>query len=400
MPPTSELCLARTLSAVGSPAAHRRALRRRRFAVLALVGLLLPVQMYVLALRGGAFGLDLGQVWLSATNFLHRRPLYAGDISTITFSFLPPSAALLTSPMGLVSFGVAAKALLGVQVAALVTATWFFVRRFCGERWVPLLVGAGIALALADPFVYTLQFGSVNGLVLAAMLVFFVGAADDRRWAGPLLGVSLALKPILWPLVVVLLLRRQYRQVATAAAVLAGLLLVALALARDGVEFVTKVLPYVAKGEPGMEKFNVSVLGLTQQAGWPLATAVAGRLLVAGVALALCVRLWRRAPNDIDLVEAGTALVLAGIVGSSWATFYYAVFAFPALVLFSDSRARASTPIVWPFVLAVTLPITVEVEIVGNLRYLVGMSAIAGLVGLQAWRGGPPETSPVVTGRI
>lgn len=111
-------------------------------------------------------------------------------------------------------------------------------------------------------------------------------------------------------------------------------------------------------------------------------------------------RLWRRAPSDIDLVEAGTALVLAGIVGSSWATFYYAVFAFPALVLFSDSRARASAPLVWPFVLAVTLPITVEVEIVGNLRYLVGMSAIAALVGLGVWRGRPPETAPVVTGRI
>ena len=204
---------------------------------MGLAGLLLPVQMYVLALRGAAFGLDLGQVRLSASNFLDRRPLYAGDISQITFSFLPPSAALLTSPMGLVSFDVAAKALLGLQVASLAATTWIFVRRFCGKRWVPALVGAWIGLALADPFVYTLQFGSVNGLVLAAMLLFFVGAADDRRWAGPVLGLSLALKPILWPLLIALVLRRQYRQVVAAAAVLAGLLLVALVLAPDGTKF-------------------------------------------------------------------------------------------------------------------------------------------------------------------
>ncbi|MDP1807313.1 MAG: hypothetical protein Q8K72_19200, partial [Acidimicrobiales bacterium] len=80
-------------------------------------------------------------------------------------------------------------------------------------------------------------------------------------------------------------------------------------------------------------------------------------------------------------------------------------------VLFSDSRAAASAPIIWPFLLAVALPITVEAEIVGNLRYLVGMSAIAGLVGLRVWRGDrsenpvlpaptPRVTSSVVTGRI
>ena len=390
-----------TLPAVGSAAAHRRALHRRRLALLALVGLLLCVQMYVLAWKGVHFGLDLNPVWASAGNFLHHRPIYADQVERITFSFLPPSGALLTSPLGLVSFGVAAKAFLGMQILVLAVTTWFFVRRFSGRLWLPGVVGGAVGLALSRPFIYILRFGSMNGLLVGAMLAFFVGAADDRRWTGPLLGASLALKPVLWPLVVVLLLRRQYRQVATAVAVLAGLLLVASALTRDGARYLTKVLPYLARGEPGLERFNVSILGLTQHAGWPGAPATLGRLAVAGAAVALCVRLWRREPNDFDLVEAGTVLVMAGVVVSSWATFYYAAFAFPALLLFRDRRSAASSLVLWPFVLAVGVPVAFGSDLLTNTRTLVGMLGIVVVVGLRAWRGDPPEDLPLPpTGRM
>lgn len=368
------------------------------------MGLLLCGQMYALAVKGVNYGLDLGPVWVSAENFLRHRPIYAGDVGTITFSFLPPSGALLTSPLGLVSFDVAAKVLLAVHILLLAATTAMFVRRFSGRQWLPAAVGGAVGLALAMPFIYILRFGSMNGLLVAAMLAFFVGAADDRWWAGPLLGVSLALKPVLWPLAVVLLLRRQYRPVAAAFAVLAGLLLVAGALTPDAGNYVTKVLPYLAKGEPGLEVFNVSILGLTQQAGWPGASAVLGRLAVAAAAVALCVRLRRRQPNDFDLVEGGTALVLAGVVVSSWATFYYAVFAFPAVLLFPDRRSAASSPLLWPFVLAVGVPITFGSHLLTNTRTLVGMLGIVVVVGLWAWRGdrpapvGPAPPVPVVTG--
>ena len=359
--------------------------------------------MYVLAVKGVNFGLDLGPVWASADRFLHHQPIYAGELGTTTFSLLPPSGALLTSPLALVRFDVAARAFLVVQILVLAVSTWCFVRRFAGRHWLPAIVGGAIGLALSQPFIFTLQFGSMNGLLVAAMLAFFVGVADDRRWTGALLGVSLALKPVLWPLAAVLLLRRQYRQVAMAAAVLGGLLVVAAALVRDGADYVTRVLPYLARGEPGLERFNVSILGLTQQAGWPGAWAVLGRFAVAGAAVALAVRLWRREPNDLDLVEGGTALVMAGVVVSSWATFYYAAFAFPALLLFPDRRAAASSPAIWPFVLAVGVPLTFGTDLVTNTRTLAGMLGIVVLVGLKAWRGDPGEdeaVSPPATGAL
>lgn len=373
---------------MSSSAAHRRALHRRRLAALALVGLLLLVQMYVLALKGTNYGIDFGPLWVSANNFVHLRPIYAGAAETITYSFLPPSAAMLTSPLGLVRFDVAAKAVLVLQILVLAGTTWAFVRRFSGRHWLPALVAGAIGLALSQPFIFTLRFGNVNGLIAAAMLAFFVGVADNRRWTGFLLGVSLALKPILLPLVVILLLRRQYRQVATAIAVVVGLLGVGSALARDSGDYITKVMPYLAGG--GLQPFNVSILGLSQQAGWPEAWALGGRLAVAGAALALCVRLWGRPPDDLDLVEGGTALVMAGIVVSSWATFYYAAFAFPAVLLFHDRRSAASSPLLWPFVLAVGVPITFGSDLVTNTRTLVGMLGIVLVVGVAAWRGDPP----------
>lgn len=374
-----------------STAAHRRALHRRRLAALALVGLLLLVQMYVLALKGVNYGLDLGPLWVSANNFVHQRPIYAGPVERITYSFLPPSAALLTSPLGLVRFDVAAKAFLALQILALAGTTWAFVRRFCGRHWLPALVAGAIGMALSQPFIFTLRFGNVNGLLVAAMLAFFVGVADNRWWTGFLLGVTVALKPILLPLFLILLLRRQYRQVATAIAVVVGLVGAGWALTRDGAEYLTKVMPYLAGG--GLEPFNVSILGLSQQAGWPRAWALGGRLAVAGAALALCVRLWRRSPDDLDLVEGGTALVMAGIVVSSWATFYYAAFAFPAVLLFHDRRSAASSPLLWPFVLAVGVPLTFGSDLVTNTRTLVGMLGILLVVGVAAWRGEPPAVA-------
>jgi hypothetical protein len=371
---------------MGSAAAHRRALHRRRSAGLALVGVFLLAQMYVLAYKGLNYGLDLGPVWVSARNFLHHRPIYAGDVGTITFSFLPPSGALLTSPLGLVSREAATRAFLAVHLLVLAAATGFFVRRFTGRNWLPAMVAGAVGLALSQPFIFTIRFGSMNGLVVAAMLAFFVGAADGRWWTGPLLGASLALKPVLWPLGLLLLVRRQYRHLWAAAAVLGGLLVVAMALARDGAGYFTKVLPYLGRGEPGLERFNVSILGLTQQAGWSGASAVAGRVAVAVAVVALCVRLWTRQPNDLDLVEGGTALVLAGVVMSSWATFYYAAFAFPALLLFGDRRSAASSLFVWPFVLAVGVPVTFGSDLVTNTRTLVGMLGIVAVVGFRVWK--------------
>lgn len=371
-----------------SPAAHRRALHRRRLAALGLVGLLLLVQMYVLALKGFNYGLDLGPVWVSAENFVRHRPIFAGAVEKITYSFLPPSAALLTSPLGLVRLDVATKAFLALQILALAGATWAFVRRFCGPHWLPAIVAGAIGLALSQPFIFTLRFGNVNGLVVAAMLAFFVGVADNRPWTGALLGVSLALKPILLPLLLILILRRQYRQLATAIAMVAGLLGVAWPLTRDSANYITKVMPYLAGG--GLQPFNVSILGLSQQAGWPETWVLGGRLAVAGAALALCLRLWRRAPDDLDLVEGGTALVMAGVVVSSWATFYYAAFAFPAVLLFSHRRSAASSPLLWPFVLAVGVPITFGSDLVTNTRTLVGMLGIVLVVGVSAWRGNRP----------
>ena len=98
-------------------------------------------------------------------------------------------------------------------------------------------------------------------------------------------------------------------------------------------------------------------------------------------------------PNDFDLVEAGTALVLAGVVVSSWATLYHAAFAFPALLL-HDPRSAASSPVVWPFVLAVGVPITFGSDLVTNTRTLVGMLGIVAGAGLRAWRGDPPDDAP------
>ncbi len=69
----------------------------------------------------------------------------------------------------------------------------------------------------------TIVFTNINGCVLLAEVLFFrwllSGKVSDQWWAGVAIGLSLVVKPVLAPLLLLPLLNRQWRALVTAFAV-------------------------------------------------------------------------------------------------------------------------------------------------------------------------------------
>ena len=74
-----------------------------------------------------------------------------------------------------------------------------------------------------ESVVNTLVFGNINGCVLLLEVLFFRwmldGKVSHQWWAGVAIGLSLVVKPVLAPLLLLPLLNRQWRALVTAIAV-------------------------------------------------------------------------------------------------------------------------------------------------------------------------------------
>ena len=150
-----------------------------------------------------------------------------------------------------------------------------------------------------ESVINTLVFGNINGCVLLLEVLFFRWLLDGNRshewWAGMAIGLSLVVKPLLAPLLLLPLLNRQWRSLVTAVAVpvVFNLAAVFSPVARfrvsDPMNFVTRTLPYIFSIR---DYFNSSIQGNGVYYGLPIwlilllriaFLASGGRQLVAAV---------------------------------------------------------------------------------------------------------------------
>jgi Glycosyltransferase family 87 len=255
-------------------------------------------------------------VWQPAFDIVHGHSPYP-DAATWRSedgmpSIYPPLIAVAAVPLGLLSFGLASVLWAALLIAALVLIPWVL-----GARdW---RLYAGVFLLL--PVIGALELGQVEILLtLAAALLW----RYRDRWplAAAALGVGLAIKPLMFPLLIWLVLTRRYRAALAAAASAAGLTLGSWAvIGFAGLRAYPDLLQawdhaYRACG------VSLSALALKLGAGDALATslrvAVAGALLVAGWRLA------GRSEGDRRSFAAamGALVVAAPIVWSHYLMYF------------------------------------------------------------------------------
>jgi hypothetical protein len=204
--------------------------RARRDRVLAFLFAVLAVVLVVRAAHKTVGTLVHNQEW--GARFLARQdPYFDPEAGRRIHGPYPPSFALVTVPLALLSTPVARVVWCSLQVVAL----WFFLglfRRRLREHWPALEAHASVLFAFALLLVsrYLLRDTAGGGGNLVYTLLAFVGVERALRGretsAGLPLALSLVLKPNLSPLLLFLALRGRWR--AAASTVVAAALLFAL----------------------------------------------------------------------------------------------------------------------------------------------------------------------------
>jgi arabinofuranan 3-O-arabinosyltransferase len=294
------------------------------------------------------FAGDLYPSWFAVRAFLHGMPAYVDNGTPLRFMY-PPSFLLLFAPLGLLDFPAAKQAFLIVNTAAIVAAALVCLRLF-GVSWrsrlAPLLL---IGLALCTGVLVTLIQGNVNGLILLGEAAALLTASRGQwRLSGLFLGLTLAAKPALLPLLIIPILWRRWDTVVIAGAVLGVPSAAALAIGADGGRFLTQSIPYMLGGETGIRLVNTSLSGTVTLIGLPALVGTVLRLL-AGVATAAAVwvRVRKAGDSALKIVEISGLIVVATLLVFSFSSEYHVLFLLPLAVSAAIPGALMRAPLPW-----------------------------------------------------
>jgi len=196
---------------------------------------------------GGVFLPDFFQDWASARNYREGIPVYAHQEVTVErylgqrwkpkdhgfpeINAHPPTSVLLVVPFAFLDFQDAFCAWNVLSLAALAGSVFLIARqlRLSFSGWA-LLPGLTLLL-VCDPFWRQMFHGQFNLLLLFSITAAWAAERSGRPgWAGCFLGVAAALKIFPVFLFLSFALRREWRALASGAAVIAGLALVTAAV--------------------------------------------------------------------------------------------------------------------------------------------------------------------------
>lgn len=289
-------------------------------------------------------GLDLGfdfrgTLWEPARAVVHGGPIYADPTSDAVAignpSVYPPLAIVLTVPLGLLPFGVATWLWAALLAACVAFGLWLL---GCRD---PLC----FVVALTSPVVlHGLVYGNLS-LALVLPLALAWRYRDRGVIAGLAVGLAVAAKLVVLPLVAWLLLTRRFR--AAAAALVSAALLIAVPWALIGFEGMSDYPALVHAVNHVYGVVSLSTATLAAGLGAPTSLAIAVSAFV-GVLLFACAW-WVAGQADGDR-RAFAVLVGACVLASPivWQN-YLALLFVPIAVTWP----RLAAP--WGFGLAVWL---------------------------------------------
>jgi arabinofuranan 3-O-arabinosyltransferase len=298
--------------------------------------LLIIHRSYVLATNGYITD-DYGPVYRAVSNFRRGWDIYNEHLDYVDPHYLyPPGGTLLMAPFGYLPVDASRWWFESINCAAIIIAAYFLIRlfgyTFSSAAYPALLV----AMFCTESVVNTLVFGNINGCVLLLEVLFFRWILDGRVshqwWAGVAIGLSLVVKPVLAPLLLLPLLNRQWRAVVTAIAVPVVFNLAAWPLVADPMNFITRTLPYIFSIR---DYFNSSIQGNGVYYGLPMWLILLLRIvfaLLAVVAIWLLYRYYRTRDPLFWFTTSSGVLLIASWLVSSLGQGYYSMMLFPFLM--------------------------------------------------------------------
>jgi arabinofuranan 3-O-arabinosyltransferase len=293
-------------------------------------------------------GYDTIPLWRSLHAVLTHGPIYthhgAGDF------LYPPSALLLLLPLGALNVHAAKALLFAADIASMLLATGLLLRLF-RLRWSGLAGAVALCgISLAYPVSFTLGAGNVDALVLLGFAGFLI-AADRGSWTigAALLGLTLALKPVLAPVVLILILYRRWAAVLVAVlvpSVLSGIALLAIPGSRA---YFSNAVPLLLHGQnQRIQEVSYSLASVGQRLDVPVPVTDAIRAaLLAATALLLWKRLKGSATEPRRLIELSTIALASAFLLASFAFPTYGVFLLPFAVAVAAQTSAAQHWLTW-----------------------------------------------------
>ncbi|MFE9320450.1 glycosyltransferase family 87 protein [Nocardia sp. NPDC006982] len=294
---------------------------------------------------------DFKPVYNASLAFLNHRPVYTANYNLVDPHYLyPPSGTLLIAPLALIDPEKSRWCFILLNAAAIILAWYLLLKLF--KFTVSSVAAPALLLAMfsSETVINTLVFTNVNGCVLLAEVAFIMLLLGRRDlWAGAILGLSIAVKPTLAPLVLIAAARGQWKVFYTAIGVPVALTAVAWPLSKDADKFFTRTMRYLFESR---DYFNSAIVGNAAYYGLPL-WLTWGIRIVMGVAVAISLWLLYRYYREDELFFVTTSsgvLMTASFLLSSLGQMYYSMMLFPLLmsVVLRNSVLRN-----WPAWLAV-----------------------------------------------
>jgi arabinofuranan 3-O-arabinosyltransferase len=307
---------------------------------------------------------DFKPVYRAALNFRQGWDIYNEHFDYVDPHYLyPPGGTLLMAPFGYLPFAPSRYLFILINIAAILIAWYLLLRLFnytLSSIAAPALL---LAMFCTETVTNTLVFTNINGCILLLEVLFLRWLLDGRVghqwWAGLAIGLTLVVKPLLAPLLLLPLLNRQWRALVPAIVVPAAVNLAALPLISDPMDFFTRTMPYFLSTR---DYFNSSIEGNGVYYGLPTWLIVFLRLLFTVLAIGALWLLYRyyrtRDPRFWFTTSTGVLLLWSFLVLSLSQGYY-------SMMLF-------------PFLMTVVLPNSV-------LRNWPAWLAVYGFMGLDRW---------------
>ncbi|TRW84830.1 DUF2029 domain-containing protein [Mycolicibacterium sp. 018/SC-01/001] len=280
---------------------------------------------------------DFAPVYRAVINFKFGWDIYNEHFDYVDPHYLyPPGGTLIMAPFGYLPEVASRNWFIFFNTVAIILAGYFLLRLFgytLSSVAAPALL---LAMFFTESVTNTLVFGNINGVMLLLEVLFFRWLLDGNRnhqwWAGVSIGLTLVVKPLLAPLLLLPLLNRQWRVLVTAILVPVAFNLAAWPLISDPMSFVTRTVPYIFSTR---DYFNSSILGNGLYFGLPTWLILALRIVFAALgaaALWLLYRYYRTRDQFFWMLTSSGVLLVTSWLVLSLGQGYYSIALFPFLM--------------------------------------------------------------------
>ncbi|AGB22985.1 Protein of unknown function (DUF2029) [Mycobacterium sp. JS623] len=309
---------------------------------------------YVLATNGYITD-DYGPVYRAVVNFKRGWDIYNEHFDQVDPHYLyPPGGTLIMAPFGYLPVDASRYWFITFNTIAIVIAAVLLVQLFKFSWTSVALPALLVAMFCTESVVNTLVFGNINGCILLLEVLFFRwlldGKVNHQWWAGVAIGLSLVVKPLLGPLLLLPLLNRQWRALVTAVVVPVVFNVIGWFMVSDPMNFVRGTIPYIFSIR---DYFNSSIQGngiYYGLPGWLIFLLRIAFLALAIASLWLLYRYYRARDPLFWMATSSGVLLIASYLVLSLGQGYYSMMLFPFLmtVVLPNSVIRN-----WPAWLAI-----------------------------------------------